>query len=163
MKLSTKGRYAITAMLDLALNASDNNRVTLADISEFQGISLSYLEQLFARLRQTNLVKGTRGPGGGYRLAKPANEITISEIIAAVDDKSSKNEKLMKIDERHRKTQQLWQALSSDINLFLSNITLGDLVSGKTQSSAIFDKQEQPTKHLNVWHDSSTSNSRASI
>ena len=64
MKLSTKGRYAITAMLDLALNANENNRVTLADISEFQGISLSYLEQLFARLRQTQLVKGTRGPGG---------------------------------------------------------------------------------------------------
>lgn len=154
MKLSTKGRYAITAMLDLALNASASNRVTLADISEFQGISLSYLEQLFARLRQTQLVKGTRGPGGGYRLARPANEITISEIIAAVDDKSSKNEKLMKIDDRHRKTQQLWQVLSNDINLFLSNITLEDLVSGKTESAAIFNQPEQQqASNLSTWHD----------
>ena len=157
MKLSTKGRYAITAMLDLALNANDGSRVTLADISEFQGISLSYLEQLFARLRQMNLVKGTRGPGGGYRLARSANDITISEIIAAVDDKSSKNEKLMKIDERHRKTQQLWQVLSSDINLFLTNITLGDLVSGKTQASADLMQSEAQISDLNVWQDAKMS------
>ncbi len=157
MKLSTKGRYAITAMLDLALNANDGSRVTLADISEFQGISLSYLEQLFARLRQMNLVKGTRGPGGGYRLARSANDITISEIIAAVDDKSSKNEKLMKIDERHRKTQQLWQVLSSDINLFLTNITLGDLVSGKTQASADLLQSEAQVSDLNVWQDAKMS------
>lgn len=157
MKLSTKGRYAITAMLDLALNANDGSRVTLADISEFQGISLSYLEQLFARLRQMNLVKGTRGPGGGYRLARSANDITISEIISAVDDKSSKNEKLMKIDERHRKTQQLWQVLSSDINLFLTNITLGDLVSGKTQASADLMQSEAQISDLNVWQDAKMS------
>lgn len=133
MKLSTKGRYAITAMLDLALNASENNRVTLADISEFQGISLSYLEQLFARLRQTQLVKGTRGPGGGYRLARPATEITIAEIIAAVDENRGK-EKAMKVDERHQKTQELWEVLSGQITDYLSNITIGDLVNGSNQS-----------------------------
>ncbi|ALP53387.1 hypothetical protein Tel_09615 [Candidatus Tenderia electrophaga] len=129
MKLSTKGRYAITAMLDLALNANQGNRVTLADISEFQGISLSYLEQLFARLRQTELVKGTRGPGGGYRLARSPDEITIAEIIAAVDEKTGK-EKMMKIDERHQKTQELWEQLSNCITDYLANITLNDLVAG---------------------------------
>jgi len=129
MKLSTKGRYAITAMLDLALNAKNGNRVTLADISEFQGISLSYLEQLFARLRQTQLVKGTRGPGGGYRLSRTPHEITIAEIITAVDEKTSK-EKVMKVDERHQKTQELWEQLSEHISDYLSNITLGDLVEG---------------------------------
>jgi len=127
MKLSTKGRYAITAMLDLALNANKGNKVTLADISAFQGISLSYLEQLFARLRQTKLVSGTRGPGGGYHLARPASDISIAEIIAAVDEPSTKA-KVMKIDDRHRKTQQLWEILSHNINGYLSNISLADLI-----------------------------------
>jgi len=163
MKLSTKGRYAITAMLDLALNATDGHRVTLADISEFQGISLSYLEQLFARLRQMNLVKGTRGPGGGYRLARSADEITISEIISAVDDKGSKNEKLMKIDERHRKTQELWQVLSNDINIYLTNITLGDLVSGRTQAAAAAKESGTEVSEINVWPETKLAVSGSSL
>ena len=155
MKLSTKGRYAITAMLDLALNASENDRVTLADISEFQGISLSYLEQLFARLRQTQLVKGTRGPGGGYRLARPATEITIAEIIAAVDENTGK-EKIMKIDSRHQKTQELWEALSGHITTYLSNITIGDLVDGNQVSPNNNHSAKADLDELDIWTKSST-------
>ena len=136
-------------MLDLALNANDGNRITLADISEFQGISLSYLEQLFARLRQTKLVKGTRGPGGGYRLARPASEITIAEIIAAVDEKTGK-EKIMKIDERHQKTQQLWEVLSDHITVYLSQISLGDLVDGK-QVAVNTGSSAEEIDRLGVW------------
>ena len=85
MRLSTKGRYAVTAMLDLALHG-EKNPVTLADISNNQGISLSYLEQLFASMRSKGLVKGVRGPGGGYYLGKPASEISVANIICAVDE-----------------------------------------------------------------------------
>ncbi len=127
MKLSTKGRYAVTAMLDLALNANQGRRVTLADISEFQGISLSYLEQLFARLRSAKLVQGTRGPGGGYRLARPAAEITIAEIITSVDDNARKVKKVA-TDHQHSKTQELWNELSQDIYGYLGKITLGSLI-----------------------------------
>ena len=86
MKLSTKGRYAVTAMMDIALHEKVGP-VTLADISQCQGISLSYLEQLFSKLRRNGLVKGVRGPGGGYRLAKPASEISVADIIDSVDEK----------------------------------------------------------------------------
>ena len=88
MKLSTKARYAITAMMDLALH-EQTRPVTLADISQNQGISLSYLEQLFARLRSYGLVRGVRGPGGGYRLAKTSAEISIAEIVGAINDKNN--------------------------------------------------------------------------
>lgn len=88
MKLSTKARYAITAMMDLALH-EQTRPVTLADISQNQGISLSYLEQLFARLRSYGLVRGVRGPGGGYRLAKSSTEISIAEIVGAINDKNN--------------------------------------------------------------------------
>ena len=84
MRLSTKGRYAVTAMIDLALH-NDVGPVALTDIADTQKISVSYLEQLFARLRKNGLVTGMRGPGGGYRLARAADEITVAEIIAAVD------------------------------------------------------------------------------
>ena len=85
MKLSTKGRYAVTAMMDLAVNGH-KGPLTLSDISAWQGISLSYLEQLFSKLRKARLVEGVRGPGGGYRLGKPANAISIAQIILAVDE-----------------------------------------------------------------------------
>ena len=150
MKLSTKGRYAVTAMLDLALNANNGNKVTLADISEFQGISLSYLEQLFARLRQTKLVTGTRGPGGGYRLSRPANEITIAEIIHAVDERTGK-EKVMKLDERHQKTQQLWQALSNNINDFLTEISLGDLIEDNKRESLLATDNQSDLLNIDSW------------
>jgi Rrf2 family iron-sulfur cluster assembly transcriptional regulator len=86
MRLTTKGRYAVTAMLDLALHYKDGP-ITLADISQRQGISLSYLEQLFSRLRKQELVDSTRGPGGGYRLSRDAHEIAVADVITAVDEK----------------------------------------------------------------------------
>ena len=86
MRLTTKGRYAVTAMLDLALHYQDGP-ITLADISQRQGISLSYLEQLFSKLRKQGLVDSTRGPGGGYRLSREANDIAVADVITAVDEK----------------------------------------------------------------------------
>jgi len=130
MRLSTKGRYSVTAMLDLAIH-DKAGPVTLADISQCQGISLSYLEQLFSRLRKGGLVKGVRGPGGGYRLAKPASEINIAEIICAVDEsvdvtrcKGEGN-----CDDGARcLTHELWTNLSDRLHDFLSGITLAQFV-----------------------------------
>ncbi len=130
MRLSTKGRYAVTAMLDLALNGK-KGPVTLAEISENQGISLSYLEQLFAALRSKELVRGVRGPGGGYYLGKSADEISIANIICAVDEwveftrcggrqNCSGGARCL--------THTLWDDLSSEIFNFLADISLGDLV-----------------------------------
>ena len=130
MRLSTKGRYAVTAMLDLALNGTDGP-VTLADISENQGISLSYLEQLFAALRGKGLVRGVRGPGGGYYLGRASDEISIADIICAVDEwveftrcKGKQNCH----DGQRCLTHSLWDDLSQQIFIFLSDITLADLV-----------------------------------
>lgn len=130
MRLSTKGRYAVTAMLDLALH-SDQGPVTLADISVNQGISLSYLEQLFANLRGKQLVRGIRGPGGGYFLAKPSAEISIADIICAVDEwveftRCGGRENCH--DGKRCLTHALWNELSDEIFTFLSNITLDELV-----------------------------------
>lgn len=130
MRLSTKGRYAVTAMLDLALNKG-NGPVTLADISVNQGISLSYLEQLFAALRGKQLVRGVRGPGGGYYLGKPAEEISIADIICAVDEwveftRCGGRENCR--DGKRCLTHTLWDQLSDEIFGFLSGITLADLV-----------------------------------
>ena len=125
MRLSTKGRYAVTAMMDLAIHGP-HGPVTLADISHCQGISLSYLEQLFAKLRKENLVEGVRGPGGGYRLARPSSEITIALIIAAVDEKvdmTCGGESDCAEDE-HCLTHELWCGLSKRMYSFLDDITL---------------------------------------
>lgn len=130
MKLSTKGRYAVTAMLDLTLH-QDRGLVTLADISHGQGISLSYLEQLFARLRRGHLVTGVRGPGGGYRLARPAREITVADIIVAVDENADAANygSEGKPNGEHCLTHDLWSELSAQIYGFLNGITLADLAS----------------------------------
>lgn len=130
MRLSTKGRYAVTAMMDLAIHAPDGP-VTLADISRCQSISLSYLEQLFSKLRRENLVRGVRGPGGGYQLAQPASEITIASIIAAVDEKvdatcsgeSDCGEGSTCL------THELWCGLSRRIYDFLDSISLEEFLS----------------------------------
>lgn len=131
MRLSTKSRYAVTAMLDLALNGT-KGPVTLADISENQSISLSYLEQLFASLRAKELVRGVRGPGGGYYLGREAGDISIADIICAVDEwveytrsssyRSSANEV------RPFTTRGLWDDLSQQLFDFLANISLQELV-----------------------------------
>ena len=133
MRLTTKGRYAVTAMLDLALNAKDRP-ITLADISQRQGISLSYLEQLFSRLRKNGLVDSARGPGGGYKLSRPAGEVCVADVITAVDEKVDAMRCGGKGDCQNGGsclTHELWCELSNQIYDFLRGITLGDLVERK--------------------------------
>jgi Rrf2 family iron-sulfur cluster assembly transcriptional regulator len=126
MKLSTKGRHAITAMMELALR-NDNGPVTLADISVEQSISVSYLEQLFARLRNQGLVTGMRGPGGGYCLRRPAGEITIAEILSAVDDAMpARRERIP--GEEWPQSIVMWNQLSERIYNYLNEMTLADAV-----------------------------------
>ena len=130
MKLTSKGRYAVTAMLDLALHV-ETGPVTLAGISERQGISLSYLEQLFTRLRKSGLVASTRGPGGGYSLARPAHEIAVAEVVTAVDESvdATRCGGLGDCQDGKRcLTHDLWTELSDQIYGFLSDISLGQLV-----------------------------------
>ncbi len=143
MKLTTKGRYAVTAMLDLAVQQSAGS-VCLSDISNRQEISLSYLEQLFSRLRKNGLVESTRGPGGGYSLVKCADEVSIASIIAAVDEdvditrcSGSKN---CQKDSRCL-THDLWSDLSNKIKNYLDDISLGDLIK-KQSVKAIAARQE---------------------
>lgn len=134
MKLTTKGRYAVTAMLDLALHYAQG-AVTLSDIASRQGISLSYLEQLFARLRRAGLVDSVRGPGGGYNLALPPAEISIAEIIIAINENIDATrcggDKNCDGEERCL-THYLWEDLSERIHEFLAGITLADLVDKPT-------------------------------
>ena len=130
MRLTTKGRYAVTAMLDLALH-DERGLVTLADIADRQGISLSYLEQLFALLRRRGLVKSTRGPGGGYRLARVGADIAVADVITAVDesvDATRCGGKENCQGEARCLTHDLWQDLSQQIHEFLSDIDLAELV-----------------------------------
>lgn len=130
MRLTTKGRYAVTAMLDLALNATDNP-ISLADISRRQEISLSYLEQLFSKLRQKMLVSSVRGPGGGYKLSRSAEAICVAEIIDAVNeslDVTSCGGSGNCQDGQICLTHHLWCDLSDQIHQFLTGITLAGLV-----------------------------------
>ncbi len=131
MKLTTKGRYAVTAMLDLAINR-DHGPITLSDISQRQGISLSYLEQLFSRLRKRGLVDSTRGPGGGYRLSRAAEAIAVAEVISAVDESvdatKCKGLKNCGDDSRACLTHQLWSDLSGQIQDFLGSISLAEVL-----------------------------------
>lgn len=130
MRLTTKGRYAVTAMMDLAIH-DQSGPVTLTEIAASQHISLSYLEQLFAALRKAGLVRGLRGPGGGYRLAKPANDISIARIIAAVDEKVDVTrcggDENCQEGERCL-THTLWSQLSQQLYDFLDHITLGEVI-----------------------------------
>ncbi|VAW75121.1 Iron-sulfur cluster regulator IscR [hydrothermal vent metagenome] len=129
MKLSTKGRHAITAMMELALRDSQGP-VTLADISVEQSISVSYLEQLFARLRNHGLVTGMRGPGGGYCLRRPAGEITIAEILSAVDDAMpARRERIP--GEEWPQSVIMWNQLSARIYDYLNDLTLAEAVNQK--------------------------------
>ncbi len=130
MRLTTKGRYAVTAMLDLALHYQDGP-ITLADISQRQGISLSYLEQLFSKLRKQGLVDSTRGPGGGYRLSREASNIAVADVITAVDEKveTTRCGGLSNCqDDQQCLTHELWTELSGQIHQFLMGISLGQLV-----------------------------------
>ena len=134
MRLTTKGRYAVTAMLDLAVHATDGP-ITLADISQRQGISLSYLEQLFSKLRKNEIVTSTRGPGGGYRLANAPEEVSIVAIITAVDEsyaaKACSEAGHCQGAAARCLTHDLWDELSMKIHDFLEEITLANLMSHK--------------------------------
>ncbi len=133
MKLSTKGRYAMVALADIALQR-DDSLVSLGDIAERQSISLPYLEQLFVKLRRAELVSSVRGPGGGYRLSRPASEIRVVDILSAVDET---------VDAMHKgagasggasgsraqsMTNRLWQSLSANVYVFLHNARLSDVI-----------------------------------
>jgi len=147
MRLTTKGRYAVTAMLDLALH-SDKGPVSLADISTRQGISLSYLEQLFSRLRQFKLVKSVRGPGGGYQLMTSTAEISVAQVVDAVSESldATRCEGQGNCQEGEVcLTHHLWQDLSAQIHKFLSGISLADLVA-RADIQAVRQRQDQ---HLN--------------
>ena len=131
MKLTSKGRYAVTAMLDVTIHAV-SGPVSLADISERQEISLSYLEQLFSKLRKNGLVISIRGPGGGYRLGKCSAKIAISDIISAVNESVDATKCQGKGNCQGGEqclTHSLWEELSQRIEDFLKNITLAELVA----------------------------------
>lgn len=139
MRLTTKGRYAVTAMLDLAVHAIDGP-VPLADISQRQGISLSYLEQLFAKLRREGLVDSARGPGGGYRLSRSAGEITVVQVIGAIDEtvEATRCGGLANCqDGEPCLTHELWSDLSQQIYDFLSGISLAQLVEKRAVQEVV--------------------------
>lgn len=155
MKLSTKGRYAVMALADIALN-SDGAAVSLADIAARQSISVEYLEQLFAKLRRAGLVDSVRGPGGGYLLAVPAEDLAVADIILAVDeglqvtrcrgdaiDGCVGGEKCL--------THELWAALGRQIFGFLSAVTLGDVVERRNLALAasVRRAKTQPSHAVN--------------
>ncbi len=130
MKLTTKGRYAVTAMLDLALHG-DSGPVSLAEISIRQEISLSYLEQLFSKLRRNGLVTSTRGPGGGYSVARELHLVAVSEIICAVNESVDATQCGGKENcHSHGRclTHDLWEGLSAQIEEFLSSVSLQDMI-----------------------------------
>src|SRR6267154_2184889 len=130
MRLTTKGRFAVTAMVDLALRQS-GGPVTLSAISERQHISLSYLEQLFGKLRRHKLVSSVRGPGGGYNLAQPMQDMSVADIILAVDeplDATQCGGKENCLDDRRCMTHELWAGLNAHIFSFLRSVSLAELV-----------------------------------
>jgi Rrf2 family iron-sulfur cluster assembly transcriptional regulator len=130
MRLTTKGRFAVTAMIDVAMYGTEGP-VTLAAVSERQKISLSYLEQLFGKLRRHGLVESVRGPGGGYNLARPSDDVTVADIILAVDepiDATQCGGKENCHDDRRCMTHELWSALNGRIFEFLQSVSLGELV-----------------------------------
>ena len=142
MRLTTKGRFAVTAMIDVAMQATEAP-VTLAGVSERQKISLSYLEQLFGKLRRHGLVTSVRGPGGGYRLARPAGAVSVADVILAVDepiDATQCGGKENCLDDRRCMTHELWAGLNTHIFAYLRSVTLEELVR----------QQERP--EVNILH-----------
>jgi Rrf2 family iron-sulfur cluster assembly transcriptional regulator len=149
MRLTTKGRYAVTAMLDLAMHG-EGAPVSLSDISERQGISLSYLEQLFSKLRQNTLVQSVRGPGGGYSLARLPDSISIAEIISAVNESVDATNCGGVGDCQQGDmclTHYLWEDLSDQIRTFLSDISLANLIARRDIAS-ICDRQDNAVADL---------------
>lgn len=148
MRLTTRGRYAVTAMLDLAIHG-DSRPISLADISDRQEISLSYLEQLFAKLRQQELVSSVRGPGGGYRLSRCSDDINVAEIIDAVNESIDATNCSGK-GNCHKGdiclTHHLWDDLSRQIHRFLSGISLDSLVHQNEVQLVSLQQQDEPVK-----------------
>lgn len=136
MKLSTKGRYAMVALADLAMQQPDSLS-SLSDLSKRQNISLAYLEQLFVKLRRAHLVESVRGPGGGYRLARPASEIRVSDILEAVDETVSAMETGagasggLSGTRAQSLTNRLWEGLSAHVYVFLHQTRLSDIVANE--------------------------------
>jgi len=148
MKLTTKGRYAVTAMLDLALN-EHKGPINLADISDRQGISLSYLEQLFSKLRRQNLVSSVRGPGGGYLLGNDRANISVASVVDAVSESMDARKCNGKSGCQQGEiclTHHLWQDLSQQIHAFLDDITLQDLVD-RNEIQAVNERQNRKLDH----------------
>jgi len=151
MRLSTKSRYAVTSLLDLVMH-SDQGPVSLADISVRQGISLSYLEQLFAKMRRNKLVVSTRGPGGGYSLGSPPDQVCIADVINAVDE-------VMRIADKDVVngspsyepclTEQLWEELSTEIENYLTTISLADMMRNDEvqELSRVHDLRQNQHNH----------------
>jgi len=151
VKLTTKGRYAVTAMFDLALHHG-KGPITLTDIAQRQGISLSYLEQLFSRLRKRSLVSSVRGPGGGYRLARQASEIQVAEVISAVDENVDTTRCRGGHNCRNEGpclTHDLWQDLSTRIYEYLNRISLQDLIDRRGVQD-IAEHQDPPEPEVRV-------------
>jgi len=159
MRLTTKGRFAVTAMIDVAMygrKGSERGPVTLAAVSERQRISLSYLEQLFGKLRRHGLVESVRGPGGGYNLALAADRISVADIIVAVDepiDATQCGGKENCDDDRRCMTHELWASLNAHIFGFLQSVTLEQLVRQQDNKSGVavmqhhkhpVDKEKEP-------------------
>lgn len=147
MRLTTKGRFAVTAMIDLALR-QHNGPVTLAGISQRQKISLSYLEQLFGKLRRHDLVESTRGPGGGYSLARPAREVSVSNIIFAVDEPLDATQCAGKQDcqdDGPCMTHELWSTLNKRMIEYLDSVSLQDLVEQQRGRD-----HQAPTRQISV-------------
>ncbi len=145
MRLTTKGRYAVTSILDLALN-QDKGPIPLAGISERQDISLSYLEQLLAQLRRRGLVQSVRGPGGGYHLGKAASDISVAEVIEAVNETTDATRCQGAGDCQKGETcltHHLWMDLSDQIRDFLGDITLADLVTRREIQSIACQQQNR--------------------
>ena len=138
MRLTTKGRFAVTAMMDLALRGQDGP-VALAGVSERQKISLSYLEQLFGKLRRDKLVDSVRGPGGGYCIARPLDRVTVADIIRAVDeplDATQCGGRENCLDDQRCMTHDLWSSLNARMYDYLTSVTLADLVVRQREKEA---------------------------
>jgi len=139
MRLTTKGRFAVTAMIDLAMQ-NGSGPVTLAEISQRQKISLSYLEQLFAKLRRSELVNSVRGPGGGYNLAKDVGQVSVAEIILAVDEPLDATQCAGKVncqDDRKCSTHDLWTQLNGHILDYLGSVSLRQLTDAQRPSATV--------------------------
>ena len=152
MRLTTKGRFAVTAMMDVAMHGGAGP-VTLAAVSSRQRISLSYLEQLFGKLRRSGLVESVRGPGGGYNIAKPHDSVSVADIILAVDEPIDATQCAGKencLDDRRCMTHDLWAALNDHIFTFLSAVTLAQLVKQQQPADVAVLQDHRPAPKVPV-------------